>query len=213
MLVLLALAPVGLSACGGDSDEPAVPTTVEEPTAVTVLTQAELISAGDGICAEINAAVGSIQASETSDDELKASQIADLYAGLGTRLEELGTPSDGEAPTAVIEAAQALGDPASTSESALADFQTAATEYGMPTCAEAPAAPLDTGGTVDPGAGGTVDPGTGGTVGPAPAPAPAPTPAPAPAPPAGGGVPPDSGGGTGGGSGSPGGSSGGISPG
>ncbi len=217
LLVLFALIPVGLSACGGDGNsEDPVPTT-EEPAAASKLTQAELISTGDGICAEVNAAIGSIQASDLADDTTRATQVADLYAGLADSLEGLGTPSDGEPPTDVIAAARTLGDVDTADETALGTFQTAASDYGMLTCAEAPAAPVDTG--TDGGTSVPTDPGTGDPV-PAPVPEPEPVPAPAqvpsPTPPSGGGVapvPPDTGGGTGGSGGSSGGSSGGISPG
>lgn len=214
LLVLFALAPIGLSACGGsDGDDSPAPVT-EAPVTATELTQADLVSTGDGICAEVNAAIGSIQASDISDDATKATQVADLYAGLADSLEGLGSPSDGEPPTDVISAARALGDLTAADETALSTFQTAASDYGMLICAEAPAAPVDS------GTDGTVVPTDPGTSEPAPAPAPAPTPAPAPepvpAPPTGGGVTPvapDTGGGTGGSGGSSGGSSGGISPG
>lgn len=177
--------------------------TTPEP-APSALTQTELISAGDNICAEINAAVGTIQASETSDETIKATQIASLYSGLAERLDGLGIPTDGDAPVDVIATAEALGDPAtSDQETALAEFQQTAADYGFTDCAESPSAPISTGTDTDTG----TDPGTdtGGTVEPAPAPEPAPV-----APPdTGGGVapaPPDTGGGSGG-------SSGGISPG
>ncbi len=212
LLTLLLLAPLGVAACGGGDEETPAPVATEEPAAPD-LTQADLISAGDGICAEVNAAIGTIQTIETTDSTVQATQIADLYAGVAERLEGLGTPSDGEAPTAVIAAAATLGDPATTDPTAaLAEFQTAASAYGFTDCAEDPAAPVATGGDSD------ADSGTGGgTVDPAPAPTPDPAPAPAPAPtptepPTGGGVvptPPSSGGGSGG----SGGSSGGISPG
>jgi hypothetical protein len=214
LLILLILAPAGVAACGGGDEEASAPAPAEEPAATT-LTRSELISAGDGICAEVNAAIGTIQASEVSDETVKTTQIADLYAGVAERLDGLGTPSDGEAPSDVIAAATALGDPAATDpDAALAEFQAAAAEYGFTDCAEDPAAPVATDG--DGGAGADSGTGTGsdgGTVEPAPPPAPEPTPAPTPAPtepPTGGGVAPDSGGGSGGGSG---GSSGGISPG
>lgn len=205
-LCLFVLGPVGLAACGGDEQE-AAPVTATQP-APTALTQAELISAGDSICAEINAAVGAIRAADTSDETIEATQIADLYSGLAERLKGLGAPSDGEVPVDVIETAEALGDPANADpDAALAEFQEAADEYGFTECAESPSAPLptDAGADTDTGA----DAETDGSVVPAPAPEPAPAPAPVEPPPTGGGVapaPPDTGGGSGG-------SSGGISPG
>ncbi len=211
LLALMLLAPVGLAACGGGDEEASAPAPVEEP-ASTSLTQSELISAGDGICAEVNAAIGTIQSIETTDASVQTTQIADLYAGVAERLDGLGAPSDGDPPSDVIAAATALGDPTgSDPTTALAEFQAAATAYGFTDCAEDPAAPISTGPDSDGGTGtdgGTVEPAPAPE--PEPAPAPAPEPAPAPTePPTGGGVtpnPPDSGGGTGG-------SSGGISPG
>jgi len=204
-LCLLALATAGLAACGGGNEETAAPVTTPEP-APSALTQTELISAGDNICAEINAAVGTIQASETSDETIKTTQIADLYSGLAERLDGLGIPTDGDAPVDVIATAEALGDPAtSDQETALAEFQQTAADYGFTDCAESPSAPISTGTDTDTGTGTDTGTDTGGTVEPAPAPEPAPV-----APPdTGGGVtpaPPDTGGGSGG-------SSGGISPG
>ncbi len=126
---------------------------VEQPVAPD-LTQAELISAGDGICAEVNAAIGTIQTIETTDETVQANQIADLYAGVAERLDGLGTPSDGDAPTAVIAAATELGDPANPDPTAaLAEFQTAASTYGFTECAEDPAAPVSTGGDTGDGDG------------------------------------------------------------
>lgn len=206
-LCLLVLAPAGLAACGGGDEEASAPVTTPEP-APSALIQAELISAGDTICAEINAAVGTIQTSETSDETIKATQIADLYSGLAERLDGLGIPTDGDPPVDVIATAEALGDPAtSDQETALAEFQQTAADYGFRDCAESPSAPISTGTDTDAGTDSGTDTGTdtGGTVEPAPAPEPAPV-----APPdTGGGVtpaPPDTGGGSGG-------SSGGISPG
>ena len=209
LLLLVLLAPVGIAACGGDDEEAAAPEPVEQPVTPD-LTMDELVSAGDGICAEVNAAIGTIQTIETTDETVQSDQIADLYAGVAERLEGLGTPSDGEAPTAVIAAATELGDPAiADPEATLAEFQTAASAYGFSDCAEDPAAPVSTGTDTDTGAGtGTDDATDGGTDGATVDPAPAPAPAPA-EPPTGGGVAPsqpDSGGGSGG-------SSGGISPG
>lgn len=205
LLALLAFTPLGFAACGG-GDEAAAPAPTDEP-APTVLTQAEIISAGDGICAEVNAAVGTIQSAETSDPTVAAAQVADLYSGLADRLDSLGVPSDGDAPTEVISAARTLADQATTdTTTALEQFQTAAAAYGFTDCAEDPSAPVATGGDTDTGAG--TD--TGGTVEPAQAPEPAPAPEPVDPSTGGGGgaapAPPDTGGGSGG-------SSGGISPG
>lgn len=210
LISLLVLGPIGLAACGGGSEDTAAPVTTTET--VPELTQADLVSAGDGICAEINAAVGTIQASETSDETVQAAQIADLYAGLAERLDSLGSPSDGEPPTDVIAAADDLGDPENIDrEASLAEFQQAAADYGFTDCADSPEAPVSNvdGSGIDSGSGTGSDTATDGGVEPTPVPEPEPAPV---DPSTGGGVvpvPPDSGGGSGG----SGGSSGGIGPG
>lgn len=174
--------------CGGGSDgelavEPAPPV-VEEQT----ITQSELIEDGDRICAEVNAAIGTIESSSTASPTTVQSQLATIYEGLADRLEELGKPTDGPAPVAVIAAARALGQPG---EGSAEEFRQAADEYGLDACASEPKAPDSTGS------------GSGDT-GETPTPPPAPTPAPPPPAP----TPPDGGGGGSGGS-----QSGGISPG
>ena len=213
-LVVLAVAAVTLGAagCGGDDGESAPETApVTTTDTATSITTDELISDGNNICSEVNAAVGTINASTTTDEAIRETQISDIYAGLAERLDGLGTPTDGEAPTAVIEAAVDLSESTSTDgATALEAFQTAATDYGLTVCAEAPAAPTSSGSTVTP----PTDSGTATPVPVEPAPVPvepAPAPAPAPAPDTGGGVVPDAPApapDTGGGS-----SSGGISPG
>lgn len=186
-----------LAGCGG-GDEQAATTTPEEPAQV-VLTKDELISEADGVCAEVNAAIGTINSAESTDETSKATQRAALYDGLADRLEELGDPSDGSAPAAVISAARTLGGPDADATD-LETFQEAASEYGLSTCAEDPEAPSGTPSTSD-GDGTSASPGGSSAT-------PAPAPAPAPAPGTGGGASPSTPG-TGGGS-SP---SGGISPG
>lgn len=212
ILLLVAAGSLAAAGCGGSDDEKPPPAPAATTDTATSLTKAELIADGDGICAEVNAAVGSISSSTTADEAIKSSQIADIYSGLAERLDGLGTPSDGDAPTQVVQAAKTLADSgASDGGTALEDFQTAATDYGFNDCADAPAAPSSS------ASGSSTAPSTGSDSGSVPAePAPAPaTPAPAPAPaapappPAGGGVvpsspPPSSGGG--------GSSSGGITP-
>jgi len=215
ILLLALIGTAGIAGCGGgDEEEPEAPapveTTVEESPE---LTMDELVNQGDEYCAEANSSIGTINAS-TADESLKESQVASVYSGLASDLESLGAPTEGEAPTDVIEAAGALAEADSTTaDSALATFQSAADSYGFAECGEAPAAPASgegsTGVPVEPG----TDP-SGGYVEPAPAPVePAPAPVePTPPPSSGGGVtptpPPATGGGSSGGS-----SSGGISPG
>lgn len=203
----------GIAACGGgDEEEPAAPaTTTTGATETVALTTAALIDEGDAICAEVNAALGSIAAS-TADETTKSSQITDIYDGLAERFGQLGTPSDGEPPTEVIAAARDLAD-GSTDTSA---FTAAAEEYGFTDCAEEPEAVTY---SPDPAGPESTSTGTESTETYTP-PSTEPTetytpPATSPAPTTGGGVaptPPDTGGSTGGSSGG-GTSSGGIGPG
>jgi len=207
VLLLAAVLAIGAAGCGADDSEDAPPAPVTTTDTATSMTMDELINEGDDICAEVNAAVGTIDSSTTTDEAIRETQISDIYAGLAERMDGLGTPSDGEAPTDVIEAAQALSESSSTDGAvALETFQTAATDYGFVVCAEAPAAPSSSGSTVTPPSDSSTTP---VPVDPTPVPVePAPVPV-DPAPDSGGGVvpdapAPDSGGGS---------SSGGISPG
>jgi len=196
---------IGVAGCGGGGDEeaPAPETATTGPTETVALTTEELIAEGDAICAEVNAAIGTIDAS-TADEATKADQRADMYDGVAERLAELGTPSDGEAPEEVIAAARDLAG----GETDVTDFQTAASEYGFTDCAEAPEMPDASGveggtgtgtgtgtesGTVpdstyvppatevpaEPAPSAPAAPSDGG-VAPTPTPTPAPSPAPAP---------------------------------
>ncbi|MBN8866922.1 MAG: hypothetical protein J0H98_05170 [Solirubrobacterales bacterium] len=209
----LTVSVLGLAAagCGGGDDdpEPATTTATTGTTEPVAITKASLIEQGDAICAEVNAAVGSIQAS-TADETTKSSQMEDIYDGLAQRLGDLGTPSDGDPPTDVIAAVQDLAN-GSTDTTALQD---AASEYGFTDCAEAPSSSsVPSSGSEDPSGSSTSEP-TPTYTPPATTPEPTPTPTPTtPAPSTGGGVAPAPAPSTGG-SGSSGGSpSGGISPG
>lgn len=198
------IAGVLLAGCGGGDDGGDAP--APAPPVEAALTEAELISEGDRICAEVNAAIGTINASEATDETSKEAQRGDIYLGLADRLDDLGEPSDGAAPTAVIAAARDLADSGGDT-TALTAFQEAAEEYGLTECAEEPVAPTGTPGLGDDeGGSGSSTP----TPAPAPAPAPAPTPAPTPAPDPDGGFSPGGGSSGGGGGSAP---SGGISPG
>jgi len=217
ILLVTAVGTAGVAGCGGGGDDEApAPTAVTGTTDVAAITKDELIDQGDSLCSEVNSAVGTIDSSTTADDSIKQSQIAGIYSGLAEHLQDLGTPSDGEAPTDVIEAAQALAESTDADgAAALATFQSTADDYGFTECGEAPAAPSSSSSSSSDGS--TDAPSDSGSSGgyvapttPAPSePAPAPV---TPAPPSGNGggvvpsTPPDSG--SGGGS-----SSGGISPG
>jgi hypothetical protein len=164
-LTTLALALTGLLAlagCGGgdgDSTASAPATTEATPT----LTKAELISQGDAICAEVNAAVGSVGSSEAGVPD-QITQVSSLYTGLVERLLDLGEPDEtagypefvaaaeelakveGEAKVAAEEAdTTALGEAATRAAPALEEFEAAAGAYGFESCSEGPSAPSVTG--------------------------------------------------------------------
>jgi hypothetical protein len=164
-----------VAGCGGgggsDSSESAATTTAAAPR---VLSKAELIEQGDAICAEVNAAVGSVGSSETENSS-PASQAADLYSGMVASLNNLGTPEETAGYAEFSGAAEELakaedevklaserGDTAgleaaeSNASEALTSFQNAAGEYGFKDCSEGPSAPATSGpgsesGEVEPG--------------------------------------------------------------
>ncbi|MDQ2630249.1 MAG: hypothetical protein M3Y75_04625 [Actinomycetota bacterium] len=153
--LLIALAIAG---CGGGGDETETTTpTVEEPVA---LTKDELIDQGDGICAEVNAAVGALTASETEEASSteESEKIANLYTGMVERLQDLGTPEGDEGDYAkFMEAAEelakvegevklaaeredveGLAEANGEAEVALEEFQSQAAIYGFEDCSEDP---------------------------------------------------------------------------
>lgn len=162
LVVSLPLVALAIAGCGGgddgDSTAAAPVETTETPAA---LSKEELIAQGDAICAEVNAAVGTVGSTSTGS-EGQASQVADLYSGMAGRLRDLGAPSDDSAGYAeFIEAAERLGQAESdvalaaergdeealaTAEaeasSVLSSFQSAASAYGFQQCGEAPSAPV-----------------------------------------------------------------------
>jgi hypothetical protein len=159
LIVATSLSSLALAGCGGGGGEETTAAPVATTETTPTLTKEELISQGDAICAEVNAAVGTVFAgeSETSD---QVSQAADLYSGMVERLQDLGTPDDTEGYEEFAEAADALAQAESDAalaaqrgddeglataqaevSSALASFQEAAVAYGFDKCAEAPSAP------------------------------------------------------------------------
>lgn len=156
-VLLLAMA---LAGCGGGDDE----TTESAPTGISeapaALSKEELLAQGDAICAEVNAAVGTV--GSTSTEAGQSNQVAELYTGMVERLKGLGAPSDdsagyeefigaaeglGQAESDVALAAERGEDAAlvtaeSEASSALSAFQSAAQTYGFEQCGEGPSAPL-----------------------------------------------------------------------
>jgi hypothetical protein len=232
-LIALPLAALAIAGCGGgDGGEettsaPAVATT---PTTAS-LSKEELISQGDAICAEVNAALAAVS-SNTASSESQVSQVADLYIGMVDSLQGLGAPDDTAGYDEVMSAGDDLaqaesdakladerGDSAALSTaqteatSATIAFQSAAQSYGFDDCGQGPGVSATSTPTT-PSSGTASTPSTTTPAAPTTPPTPTPAPAPntggagggtagtAPAPPSGG-----SGGGT------TGGASGGIGPG
>lgn len=153
-----ALVALVIAGCGGGGDETetTVPT-VEEPVA---LTKDELIDQGDGICAEVNAAVGALTASETTESSgtEEVEKVANLYTGMVERLQELGAPEgdegdyakfmeaaeelakvEGEAKLAAErEDLEAMEEARGEAAVALEEFHSQAEIYGFENCSEDP---------------------------------------------------------------------------
>jgi hypothetical protein len=167
LLILGVLTALLVAGCGGGGSaetETTVPT-VEEPVA---LTKDELITQGDGICAEVNAAVGALSNSETPETTPgeTTEKVANLYVGMIERLQDLGAPEgeeadyakfmeageelakvEGEAKTAAEnEDVAALEETGQEAASALEGFQSQAAIYGFEDCSAEPSAPATSGG-------------------------------------------------------------------
>lgn len=149
-----------VAGCGGGADDDSTASAPVTTPEATALTKAELIERGDGICAEVNAALGTV-GSSSGESESPAAQAAGLYSGMIASLKNLGTPqeSDGyaefsstaeELTTAEdeVKLAAERGDTAAletveaNASSALAAFQEAAGEYGFEDCGAGPSAPV-----------------------------------------------------------------------
>jgi uncharacterized membrane protein YgcG len=160
LLLVTSLVALAIAGCGGGDDGDSTAAAPVETTEATALSKEELIDQGNGICAEVNAAVGTV-GSTSAGTENQASQVAGLYSGMVERLKGLGAPSDDSAGYAEFiaagealaqaeenvelaserEDAEALSSAEAEASSALTPFQSAATSFGLEECAEAPAAP------------------------------------------------------------------------
>lgn len=162
----VAVAALLIAGCGGGGSSDSSESTATTTAAPAAMSKAELIEQGDAICAEVNAAVGSVGSSSTENSS-PAGQAADLYSGMVASLNNLGTPQETEGYAEFSSAAEELakvedevklaserGDTAgletaeSSASSALTSFQNAASEYGFKDCSEGPSAPA----TSSPGA-------------------------------------------------------------
>lgn len=158
--IALLLAALAVAGCGG-GDEDSTETTATVET--TALSKAELISQGDAICAEVNAAVGSAASGET-ETSAQTAQVADLYVGMVESIKRLGIPAESAGYEEFIAAAEelseveseaklaseredsaAIGETATKAAPALEQFQSAAGEYGFEDCSEEPSAPIPSG--------------------------------------------------------------------
>jgi hypothetical protein len=166
LFLIAALFALVLAGCGGGGDDDSTAAAPVETTETTALSKEELIAQGDGICAEVNAAVGTV-GSTSSEASGQSAQVAGLYGGMVERLKDLGAPSDDSAGgyAEFISAAEALaqaednvklasereeegealGEAEEEASTALTAFQSAASSFGLEDCAEAPAAPVSGG--------------------------------------------------------------------
>lgn len=153
------LAALAFAGCGGGGDDSTESTAVAEAPAAP--SKAELISQGDAICAEVNAAVGSVAASESEDE---TARVADLYVGMVDSLRNLGAPSEEVGYPELIAAADelakvegelklaaeredgaALEEASNAAVPALEEFEDQAAQYGFEECGDEPTAPSPSG--------------------------------------------------------------------
>lgn len=164
LIAILPLVALAIAGCGGGGSDSTAAAPAETTEATTALSKEELIAQGDAICAEVNAAVGTV-GSTSSSASGQAAQVAGLYSGMAERLSGLGAPSDEStgypefisSAEALAQAednvklasereeGEALSEAEAEASSALASFQSAATSFGFEDCAEAPAAPVPSG--------------------------------------------------------------------
>jgi hypothetical protein len=156
-ILAVPLAALAIAGCGGGGDDSTA--TTAATTEATPLSKAELISQGDGICAEVNAAVGGVGASGEEVPE-QITQVASLYIGMVENLKDLGAPDEDAGYAEFIAAAEelsatqgatklateredtaAIGEAAEKAAPALEEFQSVAGEYGFQQCSEGPSTP------------------------------------------------------------------------
>lgn len=161
LILVVPLTALAIAGCGGgddDSTDTAVATTTE-----AALSKEELIAQGDAICAEVNAAVGSVAGSgaEVPDQIL---QVSNLYIGMVENIKDLGAPEEEAGYPEFIAAADelssiesevklateredtaAIGEAATEAAPALEEFQEAARDYGFEDCSDEPTAPTPSG--------------------------------------------------------------------
>ncbi len=156
------VALLAVSGCGGGGGESTASTAVTTE-ATPAPSKQELISRGDAICGEVNAAVGSV-GSSGAEVPSQITQVSDLYIGMVESIKRLGTPTEPAGYPEFIEAAEelakiegeaklaaeredttALGEAATKAAPALEEFETAAAVYGFEECSKEPSAPVAAG--------------------------------------------------------------------
>jgi hypothetical protein len=155
--LLTALVALVVAGCGGGGGE--TTDTTAETTAETTpsLSKDELIKQGDGVCAEVNAAVGSV-ANSAAEPSSQTTQVANLYISMVESLKALGEPRESPAEyQPVIDAADelakvegevklaaeredtaALGEAGTEAAPILEEFETQAGIYGFEQCSQGP---------------------------------------------------------------------------
>ncbi|MBS1863379.1 MAG: hypothetical protein JSS68_16905 [Actinobacteria bacterium] len=155
-LILLVLVASGCGGGGSSSTTTAKKPKVEERER---LSKAAFISQGDGICAEVNTAIGSVGES-AAEATSQTTQISNLYVGMVQSLQRLGQPRElqgysefmgaaeklamieGEVKKAAdAEESAALEEASQAAVPAVEEFQSQAAAYGFEECAEGPHAP------------------------------------------------------------------------
>jgi len=159
LFLALPIAALAIAGCGGGGDDSTTTTAAPAEVTTTALTKDQLIEQGDAICAEVNAAVGTV-GSSSAETSSPAAQVSDLYSGMIASLKNLGTPAETDGYAEFSSAAEELSTAEnevklasersdlpgletaeSNASAALASFQEAAEEYGFEDCSEGPSAP------------------------------------------------------------------------
>jgi hypothetical protein len=155
-LVLIALLVGGCGGGGSSSTTTKAKPKVEERPQ---LSKADFITQGDGICGEVNTAIGSVNQS-AAESSSQTTQVANLYLGMVESLQRLGRPSPATGYSEFMGAAENLakveGEIKKASEAeelealeaasqeavpAVEGFQSEAAVYGFEECSEGPHAP------------------------------------------------------------------------
>src|SRR3978361_372123 len=155
-LVLLAVLASGCGGGGGGSSSSTPTATKPKVEERPQLSKAEFITQGDGICGEVNTAIGSVSES-TTESTSPTTQTANLYIGMVESLQRLGRPRPATGYSEFMGAAEKLAlvesevKKASEAEEgealeaasqeavpAVENFQSEAAVYGFEDCSEGP---------------------------------------------------------------------------